>query len=119
VPATPNPPAPEDKLLVFTTCDSAEQAGRLARLLVERRLAACATITPGLTSIYHWRGAVEQAGEWGIVFKSRRDLLERLIAELKAAHPYETPEIVAVPIAGGLDAYLAWLDAELEPRLAG
>jgi periplasmic divalent cation tolerance protein len=103
-----------DKILALSTCGSAEEAERIARGLVEARLAACVNIVPGLRSIYRWQGAVEDAGEWLLLIKSRRDLLEPLEAELRRLHSYEVPEMIAVAIVDGAPDYLAWMDAEVE-----
>jgi periplasmic divalent cation tolerance protein len=104
-----------DKIVVFSTCGSAEEAERIARHLVETRVAACVSITPGLRSIYRWKGAIEDEGEWGLTIKSRRDLFPRLCAELRRVHSYSTPEILAVQVVDGDEAYLAWLDREVLP----
>jgi periplasmic divalent cation tolerance protein len=103
-----------DKILVFSTCGSAEEAEKVSRALVEGNLAACVNIVPGVQSIYRWQGAVEQSGEWLLVIKSRRDLFARLTAELRRVHSYEVPEAIAVPITDGLAEYLAWMDAGLQ-----
>lgn len=93
-------------------CDSAESAHRIARRLVEARVAACVNIIPGATSIYRWKGAVEEAAEWMLVIKTRHDRFEELRSELMAAHNYEVPELIAIDIADGLPAYLDWIDQE-------
>ena len=102
-----------DKILVLTTCDSAEAADRLARHLVERRLAACVNVLPGVRSVYHWQGKIEEARELVLFIKSNRSLFPGLMAELEKIHPYETPEIIALPIVDGGKPYLDWLDREL------
>lgn len=104
-----------DKILVFSTCGSLEEAERVARHLVERRLAACVQITAGVRSFYHWQGELADEQEFRLTIKSRRDLFEALRAELGTVHSYEVPEIVAVPIVDGADSYLAWMDKELLP----
>jgi periplasmic divalent cation tolerance protein len=103
-----------DKIVVLSTCDSQEQAARLARHLVEQRLAACVNILPQVRSIYRWKEKVEDAGEWMLVIKSRRDLFLALRAEIEKMHSYEVPEIIALPVVEGSDAYLGWLDHELK-----
>jgi periplasmic divalent cation tolerance protein len=102
-----------DKVLVYTTCATEEEAGRLARMAVERRLAACAAVTPGVRSVYHWKGQVETAGEWQVVFKSTQQLFGELEGAIREAHSYEVPEILAVPVTAGSTAYLWWMDEEL------
>jgi periplasmic divalent cation tolerance protein len=102
-----------DKIVVLSTCGSAEEAASIARALVERRLAACVNIVPGVRSVYRWKGAVEEAGEWLLIVKSSQALFERLEEELRKMHSYETPEIVALPVVAGSASYLEWLGAEL------
>ncbi len=102
-----------DKIVVLSTCPSAEEAEKIARTLVEKRLAACVNVVPGARSFYRWKGALEEAGEWLLLIKSRRELFPRLLAELESLHSYEVPEAVALPIVDGSPAYLNWLEAEL------
>jgi periplasmic divalent cation tolerance protein len=103
-----------DKIVVLSACGSAGEAARIARALVERRLAACVNVVPGVRSVYRWKGAVEEADEWLLVVKSSQALFDRLEAELRKLHSYETPEIVALAVAAGSAGYLEWLSAELE-----
>jgi periplasmic divalent cation tolerance protein len=103
-----------DKIVVLSTCDSQEQAARMARHLVEQRLAACVNILSKVRSIYRWKEKVEDAGEWMLVIKSRRDLFLALRAEIEKMHSYEVPEIIALPVVEGSEAYLGWLDHELK-----
>jgi periplasmic divalent cation tolerance protein len=105
-----------DKIVVLSACDSEAQAVQIARSLVEQRLAACVNILPGVRSIYRWKDSVEDATEFVLVIKSRRDLFGALKTELGKMHSYELPETIALPIVDGSDAYLSWLDRELSPR---
>lgn len=102
-----------DKIVVLSTCGSAEEAEKIARGLVESRLAACVNVIPGLRSVYRWRGAVESASEWLLLIKSSRDLMEKLRAELEKLHSYKVPEILALPVVAGSVSYLNWLEEEL------
>lgn len=102
-----------DKIVILSTCSSGEEAERIARRLVETRLAACVTALPGGRSFYWWKGAIEEAGEWLLVIKSRRGLFERLRAELEKVHSYEVPEALVLSVADGAPNYLIWLEAEL------
>ena len=103
---------PEETLLVLTNLPDADTAKRIARLLVEQRLAACVNILAPCTSVYRWNGAVETATEVPLLIKTTRARYAELQATLAEAHPYELPEIVAVPLHEGLPAYLAWIGAE-------
>ncbi|MBX9604081.1 MAG: divalent-cation tolerance protein CutA [Bryobacteraceae bacterium] len=104
-----------DKIVVFTTCDSQDAAAGLARRLVEARVAACVNIVPGISSVYHWQGRIEQAAEWLLLIKSSRELFEELKRELSVAHTYEVPEVLALPVIDGSAGYLEWLERELKP----
>jgi periplasmic divalent cation tolerance protein len=102
-----------DKIVVFSTCASEEEAEKLARLVVEQELAACASIVPNVRSYYRWQGAVETAAEYLLVIKSARRQFAALSAALERAHSYEVPEVLAVPVVAGSAPYLAWLDASI------
>ena len=99
-----------ERTLAFSTVGSAEDAERLARALVERRLAACVNVVPGVVSIYRWKGAVEREEEHLLVIKTRTERLPALREALVTLHPYEVPELVALDVADGHPPYLAWLD---------
>ena len=94
-----------------------EDARRIARHLVEQQLAACVNIVPGATSIYTWKGAIEEAPELLLVIKSSRSLFDVLRTELTKIHPYEVPEILAVPIVDGAEPYLNWVEKGLRRDL--
>jgi len=101
-----------EKLLVLTNCPDETVANAIALAVVEEKLAACVNILPRVQSIYRWQGAVESASEIPLLIKSTATCypaLEKRIAEL---HPYDVPEIIALPIAQGLPAYLNWLAEE-------
>jgi periplasmic divalent cation tolerance protein len=102
-----------DKIVVLSTCNSAEEAARIARGLVERRVAACVNIIPGARSVYRWQGAIEDSAEWMLVIKSRRDLFDALRTELQTMHSYEVPEVIALPVVDGSRSYLEWLEREM------
>ena len=102
-------------LLVYCTCPDDATAGRLALALVERRLAACVTRTP-VQSVYRWQDAVEQAKEVQLVIKTTRAAWPALERTLRALHPYELPEILAVEAAAGLAGYLDWIGASVAPE---
>ncbi|MEU0374393.1 divalent-cation tolerance protein CutA [Streptomyces sp. NPDC006283] len=100
----------------MTTTDSADKAQKLARDAVEARLAACAQISAPVTSVYHWRQAIETAEEWQVLFKTTPACYDALEAHLTAAHDYETPEIIATPAVRVNAAYAAWVRAETVAR---
>ncbi|MGC2519085.1 MAG: divalent-cation tolerance protein CutA [Burkholderiales bacterium] len=101
--------------LVITNLPDRESAARLARALVDKRLAACINILSPCRSVYRWRGAVEDAEEFPMLIKTSRSRYAELEAAIRAGHPYELPEIIAVPLAAGLPAYLEWVGAETRP----
>ena len=98
--------------LILSTCPDADTAQRLARILVEERLAACVSLLPSAVSTYRWQGRVEQATEVQLLAKTPADRRDALMARLAELHPYELPEILAVETAAGLPAYLDWVTAE-------
>jgi periplasmic divalent cation tolerance protein len=102
-----------DKIVVLSTCPSRDEAERIARLLVEKRLAACVNLIPGVKSIYHWQGAVEESEEVMLVVKSSRELFRHVKEALSHVHSYEVPELIALPVVDGAESYLAWMDREM------
>lgn len=96
--------------IVLTTCPDKLSAERIAQALVEEGLAACVNILPPMQSIYRWKGKVEQAREQLLIIKSSCARFAAIRERIQALHPYELPEIIAVPIADGLPGYLAWLN---------
>jgi periplasmic divalent cation tolerance protein len=96
--------------VVMTTTDSADDARRLARLLVERRLAGCVQVVP-MTSHYVWQEQMEESAEFLLLVKTRSERYDEIEMTLRAEHTYDVPEIVAVPITHGSASYLAWIGA--------
>jgi periplasmic divalent cation tolerance protein len=103
-----------DKIVVLSACPSQEEAAKLGRQLVERRLAACVSLAPGARSIYRWQGAVVETDETLLIIKSSRELFRQLKAELAKMHSYEVPEIIALPVVDGAESYLNWMERELQ-----
>jgi len=103
---------PDEHIQVVTTAASADEARRIATALVEERLAACVQIVGPIESIYRWQGKVETAAEWQCWIKTRRQHYALLEAAIRRLHSYEVPEILAVPIVAGSEAYLKWLTDE-------
>ena len=106
-----------DKIVVLSTCASPEEASQIARALVEKRLAACVNMLPGVRSIYRWKEAVEDEAEILLVIKTSRGLFNQLRIELERMHSYEVPEVIAIPVVEGSERYLAWMDRELVGEL--
>ena len=104
-----------DALVVLVTAPSAETAAEVARALVEEGLAACGNVVPGLRSIYRWQGQVHDEAEALLVLKTERRLLEALKARLPVLHPYQVPELLALPVEGGLAPYLEWIAESVRP----
>ncbi len=99
-------------LLVITNLPDRAAAEKLADALVEKRLAACVNILSPCRSVYRWQGAVQREEEHPVLIKTTREAYAALEAQIRALHPYELPEIIAVPIERGLPAYLDWVNAE-------
>jgi periplasmic divalent cation tolerance protein len=103
-----------EKIVVLSACGSEEEAVRIAKRLVEDHLAACVSLIPRIRSIYRWQGKVEDAAEWMLLIKTSRERYNALATVLEAAHSYELPEVLALPIIEGSANYLAWFDSELK-----
>jgi len=99
---------------VVTTTSSREEAERIARALVEGRLAACVQVLGPITSTYRWEGAIETGQEWRCEAKTRAELFGEIEQAIRRLHSYQVPEILAVPVAAGSADYLGWLDAEVK-----
>ncbi len=110
-----NDSANDDARVVLMTAPDQEVAQRIARTLVEERLAACVNLVPGVRSIYRWQGAVEEDAEVLLLAKTGRTRCAALAARVQALHPYELPEIVVLPVDGGSQRYLDWIVSESSP----
>ncbi len=105
--------AMETFIQVVTTVEKQEDAQRIARALVEKRLAACAQVVGPVTSTYWWEGRVEVAEEWQCLLKTREDRFDALEQAIREIHPYEVPEIISMPLVQVSPAYREWLRREL------
>ena len=109
-----------DKFVVLVTCSTAAEARRIARAVVDARLAACVNILPGaLESIYRWKGKVESARERLLLIKTSQKCLAKLREAVERVHSYDVSEFIALPIAAGSPAYLAWIEECLEKSPRG
>jgi periplasmic divalent cation tolerance protein len=98
-----------DKILVLTTAGSEVEAGKIARALVERRLAACVNVLPKVSSVYRWQEKIEQSEEWLLVIKTGQELFGKVQDAIKELHSYELPECVSVTVDSGSADYLKWI----------
>ena len=100
-------------LVVLTTLGSIDDARKLVRALVEDRLVACGTLLPGARSIYRWEGSMKEESEVVVLLKTDASKWDALAAAIRRLHPYDVPELLAVPVSRGLDRYLDWLESEV------
>lgn len=107
--------------VVLMTAPDRETAERVGTALVEARLAACANVVPGISSVYRWQGAVERAEEVLVVLKTRSERVEALVSRAAELHPYDVPELLALPVREGHGPYLDWVRSETdgEPESSG
>jgi periplasmic divalent cation tolerance protein len=108
-----------DTVLVFTNMPDRESALALAQALIDARVAACVNVLGGCTSIYRWQGASETAEEVPVLIKTRAACYPTLERAIRERHPYDVPEIIAVPVTQGLPAYLEWVESETRPPAPG
>ena len=104
----------EAYIQVVTTTEKRQDAEKIAKSLVERRLAACAQLVGPIVSTYWWKDNIETAEEWQCLIKSKKSFYSKAEKAIKMLHPYETPEIIALPIVSGSDDYLEWLNDQLK-----
>jgi periplasmic divalent cation tolerance protein len=102
-----------NKIVILSTCSNEQEGERLARVLLDGRLAACVTLIPRVRSFYPWKGAIESADECLLLIKSSQEFFGPLRARLEEAHSYEVPEVLALPVIDGAEKYLNWLDQNL------
>ena len=101
--------------VVLVTAPDADTGARIARALLDERLAACINLVPGVRSLYRWQGSIEDDAEVLMVIKASAQRCEALAARVKDLHPYDLPEVIALPVEGGSLAYLDWVIAESSP----
>lgn len=100
-------------LVVLTTLGTVEDARKLVRALVDERVIACGTLLPGAQSIYRWEGSVKEDSEVVVLLKTDASKWDTLAAAIRRLHPYQVPELLALPVSRGLDRYLAWVTSEV------
>jgi len=105
-----------DKVVVFVTCSSAEEAGRIARALVEERLAACVNVSSPIRSVYRWQGKLTDDEEVLLVIKTTRELFDPLRRAVEKLHSYQVPEVICLPVIDGAPNYLNWIGASVAPE---
>lgn len=101
-------------IVVFITAADAEEARLIADVLLQQKKAACVNIVPGLSSLFWWRDKIDSAKESLLIVKTRASLLDEIVKLVKEIHSYDNPEVIALPIVGGSDDYLEWLDEVVE-----
>ena len=99
---------------IYTTTNTRENAEKIAKALVENRLAACVQIVGPVASVYWWRGQIEETAEWLCIVKTRRSLYDTVGSAIRRNHTYEIPEIIAVPVVEGDEDYTSWLNSQLK-----
>ncbi len=104
-----------DVFVVLSTAASAEEGLGIGRRLVEERLAACVNVLPGARSVFRWEGAVQESDEALLVIKTRRERYPALARRIQELHPYEVPEVLALPVQAGATAYVEWVRASVAP----
>jgi periplasmic divalent cation tolerance protein len=102
------------KIVIFVTTSTEQEAHKIAELLLGKRKAACVNIVPRVDSSFWWQGKLDSARESLLIIKTRASLLPEIIELVKSAHSYEVPEIIALPIIGGNEDYLRWIDGEVK-----
>ena len=112
-------PGADALALVYATFPTLEEAERIGGELVERRLAACVNIIPGMISIYIWQGAKHREQETVILIKTRQALADDVVAQVRALHSYDNPAVIIIPIAGGSADFLQWIAAQTAATAAG
>jgi periplasmic divalent cation tolerance protein len=103
-----------NKRLVLTTSSSLNECRKIARALVERRLAACVNIIPGIESVYRWEGKIEEAQEYLLLLKTNDEVFPRLRDAIRELHSYQVPECITLVVDDGIPSYLKWIDESVE-----
>ena len=105
----------DEFIVIFCTVSPKEEAKNIAKAIIEKKLAACANIIEGITSIYEWEGEICTEEECLMIIKTKKKIFSRIKEEIVSLHPYEVPEIISLPITEGLESYLSWVDKNTNP----
>lgn len=106
--------AEPEHIVVLVTAGGEDEARRIAKQLLDTRLAACVNIVNGMSSLFHWHGKQEMEQESLLIIKSNGRLLSKIVEVVKKAHSYDVPEVIALPVTGGNEDYLNWIDSEVQ-----
>jgi periplasmic divalent cation tolerance protein len=101
-------------IVLFTTASNSEEAHKIAKVLLSQRKAACVNIVPGISSLFWWQDKLDSAQESLLIVKTKASLLNQIVTLVREIHSYEVPEIIALPIIGGNQDYLEWIDKEVK-----
>ena len=101
-----------EHILLYITCVSKQEAEKISKVLVAKKLVACTNILGEISSLFRWQNEVKNEQEWAMIAKTKQSLLDEIVKEVKANHSYECPCIIALPIIGGSSDFLKWLDEE-------
>lgn len=107
-----NTPAAERTVMIYTTCETPDEAKAIAHELVRRKLAACANIFPGMVAVFEWEGATQEGAETAMFVKTRAGLADAVTAEIKRLHSYDVPAVTVLAVSGGNTAFLDWIAEE-------
>jgi periplasmic divalent cation tolerance protein len=107
-----------DKVVIFVTAASPDEGKKIARHLVESRLAACVNISQSMESVYRWQGQIAEERELLLIIKSTRELFPEIRTEISKIHSYQTPEIICLPVSDGSRSYLQWISDSVKPASA-
>ena len=104
----------QEFIVIFVTTNSPRSAKKISQSLVKKKLVACSNIVNKIESVFRWKGKIEKSNEVLLILKTKKNLFDRIVQEVKDLHSYETPEIIALPIACGSEDYLEWIEKEVE-----
>lgn len=104
----------QEYIVILVTTDSSDSAQRIGQSLVNKKLVACCNIVSNIKSIFRWKGKIDKSDEVLLILKTKKDVFQKVVQEVRNLHPYEVPEIIALPIVYGNKDYLGWIEKEVE-----